>query len=595
MRRFFFVLALSFLSAGRAAATIRYTVSLAHPEQHRFPVGMAVNAESDQKDVTIAMPAWNALYQVRDFSYRVEGLRANEPAKEAVPLRVLALDKDTWRIAIPGPDLPGGPRNAVIDYSVEWDDPGPFNSQLNGHHAFMTLAEILMYLPGRRSEDVEVQFENAPAGWKVATELPAGPDPNSFIAPSYDALVDAPVEAGNFDEFDFDNAGAHFRVVVDSKDWNKGRLEDYIRRITTCEIQLMGGAPFKEYTFFYHIGPRAEAGGGGMEHANSTAISTGSTDSSANVTAHEFFHAWNVKRIRPQTLEPVDYSKEQYTRALWFAEGVTSTYGAYVLERTGIWSKDKFYDDLASQISDLESRPAHKWQSVEESSLDAWLEKYEAYDVPDRSISYYNKGQILGVMLDLAIRDSTDNHKSLDDVMRRLNDEYAKQGKFYNDSEGVRAVVEEVAGKSFEEFFSRYVAGMREIPYDTFLAAAGLELKADTAKAADLGFTPGRAADKGAPVIEIEPSSAAEAAGLRDGDIILQLNGHDIPSGRRAWSRDLHPGETLKLHISRDGQELNIAYVLGSRDPSHYSIFETAHPSDRQRRIREGFLRGTTN
>ena len=338
------------------------------------------------------------------------------------------------------------------------------------------------------------------------------------------ALVDAPVEAGKFADFDFDNQGAHFRVVVDATDWNKGRLEDYLRHITEYEITLMGAPPFKEYTFFFHIGSYADVGGGGMEHANSTAISASSVESAATVAAHEFFHAWNVKRIRPQALEPVDYSKEQPTRALWFAEGVTSTYGAYALERAGLWTKSQFYDDLAAQISELQSRPAHKWQSVEESSLDAWLEKYDDYNSPDRSISYYNKGQIDGVLLDLAIRDATDNRKSLDDVLRAMNDEYAKAGKFYNESKDIRGTVEEVSGKNFEDFFRRFVAGTDEIPYDDFLAAAGWKLKIETDRDARPGLLAGRRDHrKASRVSDLEAGSAAEAAGLRDGDMIVPV------------------------------------------------------------------------
>jgi predicted metalloprotease with PDZ domain len=594
----FVLVAILLFAARPASAKISYTISFASPDQHRFHVAMAVAPSASQSDVTVALPAWNALYQVRDFAYRIVDLRANEPSKEPVELKLSAVDKNTWSVSIPTSAQPAAPPNAVINYAIQWDDPGPFSSQLNDHHAFMNLAEILMYVPDRRSEDVELQFQNVPAGWKLITELPSGPDSNSFVAPSYDALVDAPVEAGNFDEFEFDNAGVHFRVAVDSKDWNQGRLEGALRRITSYELQLMGGAPFKEYTFFFHIGPFAQAGGGGMEHANSTAISAHSTDAAVDVAAHEFFHAWNVKRIRPQTLEPVDYTKEQYTRALWFAEGVTSAFSGYTLERAGIWSKDEFFSDLALQITELESRPAHKWQSVEESSLDAWLEKYDVYNLPDRSISYYNKGQIVGVMLDLAIRDSTDNRKSLDDVMRRMNDEYAKQGKFYNDSEGIRAVVEEVSGKSFEDFFRRYVAGVAEIPYSAFLAAAGLELKGDTAKAADLGFTPGRATNApggGVPVVKVDQGSAADSAGLRAGDVILQLNGQEPPRGRRGFLRGLHPGDAVNLHVTRDGHEMNITYVLDSRDQANYEIAEMPHPSDKQRRIREGLLHGTTN
>jgi len=583
------------LTAASASARIRYTISLASPAEHRFHVRVVLEARPHQSEVTLALPAWNALYQIRDFSYRVEDVRAEQPGMENPRLPVTALDKDTWRIVIASAALPGAPRAAVVEYSVGWDDSGPFNSQLNDHHAFMNLAEILMYAPDRRSEDVEVQFDQLPANWKLSAELPSGPDPNSFVAPSYDELVDAPVEAGTFDQFEFDSGGAHFRVVVDSQDWNKSHLEDYLRRITAYELQLMGGPPFKEYTFFFHIGSYLDVGGGGMEHANCTAISAGSTESAANVAAHEFFHVWNVKRIRPQTLEPLDYSKEMYTRALWFAEGVTSAYSSYTLERVGLWPKDEFYRDLETQINELESRPAHKWQSAEESSLDAWLEKYDAYNFPDRSISYYNKGQILGVMLDLAIRDATGNRKSLDDVMRLMNDEYAKQHKFYNDSEGVRAAVEQVTGKSFEDFFRRYVAGVDEIPYNTFLNAAGLDLKLESAKSADLGFSLGRAPGGGLSVRDVDQGSAAASAGLHEGDVILQLDGHDVPRGRRGFLRDLHPGDTLTLHVNRGGQLLDVSYVLGSREEDRYSLAEIPNPSDRQRRIRNGWLRGTTD
>src|ERR1700693_3702265 len=173
----------------------------------------------------------------------------------------------------------------------------------------------------------------------------------------------------------------------------------------------MDGAPYEHHTFIFHIGKAAAGAVGGMEHANSTAISVRSAEDFPNVAAHEFFHLWNVKRIHPATLDPVDYTKEQYTRALWFAEGVTSAYAAYTLVRTGLWSKGQFYGDLGEQISELEERPANQWQSAEQSSLDAWLEKYPLYNRPENSVSYYTKGQVLGVLLDILIRDRSANEK----------------------------------------------------------------------------------------------------------------------------------------------------------------------------------------
>ena len=465
----------------RAAAAIEYRVSLAEPDQHRFHVTMTIPVEGSE--VVTALPAWNALYRVRDFSQHVSAIRALCPAAIAVPLNKRQLDKQTWRFSLDGPCQPGEHNSFEIQYAVEWNALGPFNSQLDAHHAFVNLAEILMYVPDRRRESVSVRFVDVPAGWRTAAELPAVHVDNMYAAASYDQLVDAPVELGDFEEFGFTEEGGRFRVIVDSHSWNRTLLETALHRITHYELQLMGGPPFdppsKEYTFFFHIGPDGDVEGGGMEHRNCTAISSTSTEGAVAVAAHEFFHVWNVKRIRPQTLEPVDYTKEQYTRALWFAEGVTSAYAAFALERTGLWSKQQFYADLGEQIGELQSRPARAWQSVEESSLDAWFEKYDAYNLPAHSVNYYNKGQILGVLLDLSIRDATDNHKSLDDVLRRMNEEYALQGKFYDDSTGIRAVVEEVAGKSFAEFFGRYVSGTDEIPYDDFLSAAGLELSTD--------------------------------------------------------------------------------------------------------------------
>ncbi len=493
------------LAAARpASATIRYQISLRDEEAHRFHVQMRVPTRGG--DVVVALPAWNALYQIRDFSYRVRDVRASFDGSPDKMLALRMLDKQTWRISIPSGLAAAGEEAAVVSYSIEWNDPGPFDSQLNTHHAFLNLAEVLMYVPSRRAEDTQVAFEDVPAGWRIAAELAPGASTDSYAAASYDALVDAPVEAGTFSNFVFESGGARFHVVVDAANWNRGRLEESLRRITGYELQLMGGPPFSEYSFLFHIGSYADVGGGGMEHANSTAIAASSGDRAAAVAAHEFFHAWNVKRIRPQSLEPVDYTREQYTRSLWFAEGVTSTYAAYTLERTGLWSKSQFYGDLASQIAELSSRPARLWQSAEESSLEAWFEKYPAYGAADRSISYYDKGQILGVLLDLAIRDATDNHRSLDDVMRRMNVAYAQAGKLYAGSEGIRAAVEEVSGKSFADFFRRYVSGTEEIPYNDFLSLAGLALRMD------LPLKPGGSA----AIVEL-PHASARQRRIRDG------------------------------------------------------------------------------
>lgn len=474
-----------------ASATIEYRVSLAQPDQHLFRVTMTV--PDAREELIVAMPAWNALYQIRDFAHRVQNVHGH--AEDNLPVSVIKLDKQTWRIFRPAPDGSAGAQagkqkslgRVQIEYAVFWDDPGPFSSQLNSSHAFLNLATVLFYVPNRRGEGALLEFTGAPSGWGAATALKPGKNSFSFRAASYDALVDAPVELGAFEESRFEVAGARIRVVVhapsasrmllrDGADWDRNALGEAVRRIVAYEVGLMREAPFDEFLFIYHFGM---GGGGGMEHAFSAAIDLGARASPAGVTAHEFFHLWNVKRIRPRSLEPVDYSQEQWTRALWFAEGVTNTYGSYTMVRSGLWSPRQFYDDLAGQIGTLESRPAHLWQSAEESSLDAWFEKYPPYRRPDLSVSYYNKGQILGVLLDILIRDATDNHRSLDDVLRHLNEQFAHQGRFYDDSADIRAAVEKIAGRDFGEFFARYVAGTDSLPYREILALAGLELSMD--------------------------------------------------------------------------------------------------------------------
>lgn len=440
-----------------AWGTIDYTVSLVQPENHLFHVTMSLPDVNGQ--VELQLPAWNALYQVRDFATRVQKVRVLDEQGRLLPLH--KVDKLTWRTS--------GKGTLRITYDTYWDDAGPFGAQLNGEHAFINFAMVLMYAPARRGEDVRLRLTDVPQGWKVAVALAEGRSAHAFVAGSYDALVDAPLEAGPFEEARFEANGAKIRLVVHAGDWPREQLPEALRRIVGYQTALMREVPFSEFIFIYHFGP----GSGGMEHANSTAINSDSRRAEG-VSAHEFFHLWNVKRIRPQSLEPVDFSKENWTRSLWFAEGVTSTYGSYTLVRTGLWTPQQFYAELAGEFMQLQARPARLWKSLEEASLDAWYEKYPQYSRPQFSISYYNKGQIVGVLLDILIRDATNNQKSLDDVLRDLNQTYAHAGRFYPESRAIRESAEKIAGRNFAEFFERYVAGTDELPYGEILKRAGL-------------------------------------------------------------------------------------------------------------------------
>jgi predicted metalloprotease with PDZ domain len=584
---FLFVL-LFFVLNSSSGATIRYEVSLAHPEQHLFHVTMTIPDVAGE--VSVQMPAWDALYQIRDFSSHVQQVEVFAGSQKAFTEK---LDKQTWHIK--------GTGTIKISYAAYWDEAGPFASQLNSEHAFINPAMILFYVPSRRDENISLSVTFSSSTWRAAGPLLSGYVEDGrnqsvlFNAASYDALADGPIEVGKIDEFDLGGISPRILVVIHGDDWRKKQVEQDLKRICQYELRLMEGAPFEHYTFILHIGKGAAGSGGGMEHANSTAISAPSDEYLPGVAAHEFFHLWNVKRIRPATLEPVDRTKEMYTRALWFAEGVTNTYGSYTLVRSGIWTKEQFYADLSEQISELEGRPANRWQSAEQSSLDAWLEKYPLYNQPEYSVSYYTKGQVLGDLLDILIRGRTNNEKSLDDVLRALNTDFAKQGKTYRDSLDIQLTSEKIAGGSFEEFFQKYVAGADPFPYQQVLALAGLELHAVERRQPTLGFFAEREPSGPWIVRRVDSEGLAAQAGLRAGDVIINWNGGEVPRRLERWLHEQKLGDQLKLRVHRENREVSVEFRLGEIKETRYEVSEDSRASDKARHIREGLLHGVTS
>ncbi len=570
-----------------ASATIRYVVSLDHPETHLFGIEMRIPGVTG--GVTVQMPAWNALYQVRDFSSHVREVNASADGK---PAPIEKLDKQTWRVT--------GDGTITVHYTTFWDAPGPFASQLNSDHAFLNPAMIFLYVPNRRGEEISVSFVEVPGGWSLVSsavtllESVGKAERLSVIAPSYDALADSPIEVGKFESFDLLGFSPRIRVVIHGDNWRREHVIEALRRICRYELDLMQDQPFDSYTFIFHIGKAAAGASGGMEHANSTAISISSDDFLPGVSAHEFFHLWNVKRIRPASLEPVDYTKEQWTRTLWFAEGVTSTYGSYTLLRSGLWSKDRFYADLGAQITEFESRSANRWQSAEESSLNAWLEKYPLYNSPDSSVSYYAKGKVLGVLLDLLIRDRTDNAASLDDVLRTMNLEFAKKGLAYRDTLDIRLTAERVAGAPLEDFFRRYVSGAEPLPYAEILALGGLELRERKSSRASPGFLMALDSSGEMRVSALVAESAAAAASLHAGDVLLQWNDGEIPRRIERWLRDRKPGDKLRLRVRREGKEFTVEFPLEGRVATEWQVTEARSAGEKARRIGEGLLHGVT-
>jgi len=574
-------------TSSTASPQVQYSISLARAAAHLALVTIRLSPGPAVRE--LQLPVWNALYEVRDFAQYVDWVKASAADSHRLSLR--KLDKSRWQVS-------GMEAGGTITYEIFVDQPGPYSAQINAHHAFLNLADILMYPLEARSTKMNLRFADVPSGWRIATALK--PDAVGYTADNYDQLVDSPCELGAFQEQDFDQGGGRYRIVVDadSGDYDLQKIVHMANAIVAAATVWMNDRPFQDYLFIYHF-PR-EAGGGGMEHAFSTAIDLNAgvlranPQALADVTAHEFFHLWNVKRIRPQSLEPVDYSKENYTTALWFSEGFTSTVGDYTLLRAGLLDESRYLSRLAEQITTLERRPAHLTQSAEESSLDTWLEKYSYYRLPQRSISYYNKGQLLGVLLDLEMRDASHGKATLRDLFQWMNLNLAQRGVFFADSAGVRAPAEQLCGCDLADFFSHYVAGTEELPYDRLFATVGLRLKKDSIVSGAPGFAATRGFGEAPVVTSLDGEGPAVRAGLALGDAILTIDGQ--PAGPDFEDRldALRPDETVRLRVRGPGGEREVRWKVGSKEELEFELKDVENITPQQKARRAAWLGGVS-
>ena len=568
-------------------ATITYEISLKDPASHYATVRVSLPAGSSGR---VQLPVWNATYQVRDFARNISEIKAGD-------IEARAIDKSTWQAA--------QANASTWTYRIYLADPGPFGAEVNEEHAFFNFAQLLIYPVGdeHKKELITVRMTDVPANWKIVTPLPSvgGPDASgktatySLHAGSYDQLVDSPTELGTFEEKDFDEGGKHYRVIVHGRsgDYDIARMASECQRIVRAETDYMHEAPYEQYTFIYHVNA---TGGGGMEHSYSTAIglrplrTEDAWKGFESVTAHEFFHLWNVKRIRPQTLEPVDYSKEQYTRELWFSEGVTSTVAAYTQVRAGFSDEAQFRDEMARAIENFRQRPAHLWQSPQESSLDTWFDKYPYYSSPERSVSYYLSGELIGYLLDLEIRERSSGKKGLRDLFLDLNREFAHAGKYFSE-EDLRRFSQALAdGTDEKPFFAETDEGATDLPFEQLLPSVGWQLQHETKQIADAGFDLARNFDQGVRVGRIR-SQAVQGAGLRAGDEIVAIEGAPLSRDTMRKIAAMQPGGMLHVTVRRGGTPVELMLPLGSRQDTVYSIVDAPNVTAQQRARRAAWLR----
>src|ERR1043165_2209727 len=604
-----FLLVLPFLAAAQTTPVdISFTVAMPRPHTHLFDIDIAIKrTTAGPQEERLVMPVWTpGSYLIREFERNVQDFAAADAAGQL--LKWEKTNKDTWRV------VTNGAREWHATYRVYANELSVRTSELNSDHAFWNNANLLMYLEGFLKSPSTVRVL-APDVWKVASALPAVPgQKNTYRAENFDILYDSPFEASNFKTLVFNVNGVPHRIVIDGEgNYDPERMRLDVQKIVEAQVALMGEIPYRDYTFILHLRSNA---GGGLEHLNSSAlgyprfgfrIRSGDRATSAapnateterdyrgflSLVAHEFFHLWNVQRIRPDALGPFDYTQENYTKVLWVAEGITDYYADLTLRRAGLISESEFLSATARSIQQLQNTPGRLEQSVEESSFDSWIKYYRQDENSINSqVSYYDKGALLGLLLDLEIRKRSNDAKSLDDVMRYLYAEFFKKDRNYGPMDFQKAF-ELMAGSSLEEFFNKYVRGTQELDYNAALEAAGLRL--DTrAGTGGVYFGADIAMDDDRLIVRrVYAGSPAYEQGLNAGDEIVAMDNRRVTRDFfNARTAEKKPGDLINLTIFRFDDLSTLLIKLGERREGTYRIIQLPNTTEAQKRVYRSWLR----
>ncbi len=575
----------------KTVPNIAYTVSMPRPWTHLLEVEMRVNWDQMPAQPELKMPVWTpGSYLVREYARHVQDFSAKSGTGTELPWRKTS--KNTWQLDS------NGAKEIVVTYRVYSNELTVRTNELNDEHAFWNNTALLFFLDGQLGASSTVKV--VPYGnWRVATGLPpVTGQTNVFRAANYDILYDSPFEVSDFKEKVFEVRGKKHRIVITGEgNYDLDRLAADITKIIDACVAMFGSVDYDDYTIIINL-----RGGGGLEHLNSTAIQVNrfafSSDtrykSFLNLVAHEYYHVYNVKRIRPDVLGPFDYENENYTRLLWVAEGVTSYYAGLLLLRTGLISQAEFLRGIATLIQQLQNRPGRFETSLEDASFDAWIKYYrQDENAINNQISYYDKGEIVSMMLDITIRTSSGGAKSLDDVMRYLYEEFYKKDRNFTSADFQKAS-ELMAGKSLDDFFSKYVRGKAEIDYASIVEGVGLTLVARQNNIGNAYHGANLVEEGGRLTIRTIPAGTpAYEQGLNTGDQIVAIDGYRASqSFLQSYIAERKPNDMVKLSIFRFDVLREVELKLGSDPRRDYSLIPNPAASEEQQRLFNQYLGG---
>ncbi|MCJ8208202.1 PDZ domain-containing protein [Mucilaginibacter sp. RS28] len=568
---------------------IKYEVSFSEPQAHYADIEMTLSGLA-QKAVDLKMPVWTpGSYLVREFAKNLEGFSAEAKGK---PVEFVKTRKNIWHINIQGLS------SIKVKYRIYAFEISVRTAFIDQTHAFLSTSGMFLYPDGMLKHPSTIHITPYKNWNKVSTSLEmVNNDPFTRTAPDYDILFDSPIEIGTQDVFDFKAAGVNYEVAMyGGGNYDKERLKKDMAHVIELETAVFGENPNKHYTFIVHNYNKA---GGGLEHLSSTVLgmSRNSYNTEAgyqgflSLVAHEHFHLWNVKRLRPIALGPFDYDNENYTTNLWIAEGFTAYYDNLIVHRTKLYSTENYLGILAADFNVVDNTPGTKMQPLAYASYDAWIKAYR----PDENsintgISYYNKGAVIASLLDLEIINDSNGKYSLDDVMRYMYNEYYKVRKRgYTDAE-FKLALEKFAGKNLDDFYKKYINGVVPIDYNHYLNYAGYQVKDEFAGTENptLGVK-FPAAGNALKVAAVLRGSAAWVSGISVNDEIKAIDGQEVTDKKKLLDGK-KVGDKVVVTVVRDGASLDIPVTLLRDTDVKYKIESVSSPSEKQLAVRKKWL-----
>lgn len=572
---------------------IEYTVVLDAPQTQTAEIRMVVR-NITTPTVDLALPVWRTgRYAVLNPAGTLSRVRSALPISK--------IDKTTWRVQTDGSS------EIEVRYTLYANSLGDRTRHIDDTHAFLSGATVFLYVPDRRNEAVSVHID-APAHWNISCGLDAAKDnPRTLLAPSYDALTDAPIEAGIHDVLHFDVDGIPHEIMLwGAPPYDGEKLKKDFAAIVRNESELFGGLPYSRYIFMLHVGPGLR---GGTEHFNSTIIQVppdsfdpvpGNPNDASykrmlGTVSHEMFHVWNVKRLRPAALAHTDFAHENYTDLLWFCEGTTAYFDELVLARTGLVSADAFLLEFGELLHQVRRRPGSQVQSVAESSFDAWIKfNQPTSDDMNTTVSFYDSGAVATFMLDLELRARSGNSVSMDTLMREMVAQFPVTGPGFTTADLID-VASRLAGSRLDEFFARYIHSTDSYPLESKVGILGLQLALDAPGMKSYTGLIAQDQNGSTLVRYVLSDGPAYLAGVLPGDEIVALNGKRCTATELTArvEMEMNPGDTAQLEVLRRGRQRIVEFKLGSLPKGRWRLTRIPAPTASQRAAYTSWLQQT--